>query len=122
MFEFSSHMHACMHTLCINACTHVHACSYTPHCVLVISIDEHFRTDTATETLWLLPQLDVLHEAIVHKLCLHIPTAVEGSSVLTPADTLACYTPLSGRYTEGTTELAREQNRVSKDTKLYVAI
>lgn len=77
----------------------------SPDCILVVSIDKHLRPNTAAKTLWLLPQLKVLHEAIVHKLSLHVPAAVEGGPVLAPTDALSSHTPLNGRHAARAAEL-----------------
>ena len=76
-----------------------------PDAVLVISIDEQLRANTTAATLWLTTKLQVFEETIVDKLRLNLSTAVQSSTVLTPADALSSDTPLSGSYTAGAQSL-----------------
>lgn len=72
---------------------------WIPDRVLVVGIYEELCANAATETLGLLAQLEVLEEPIVDELSLNVSTAVDGSTVLTPTDTLASDTPLHRRHT-----------------------
>ena len=79
--------------------------TFSPHTVLVISIDQQLRSNTAATALWLTAKLKVLQETIVDELSFNVTTAVQGSTVLSPTDTLTSYTPLGGSHTTGTESL-----------------
>ena len=78
---------------------------FLPHTVFVISINEQLSTNTTAATLRLTAKLKIFEETIVDELSLNVTTAVQSRTVLSPADTLSCHTPLSGRYTAGTQSL-----------------
>ena len=79
--------------------------SHIPHTILVISKDQELRSNTTATALWLTAKLKILQEAIVDELSLNITTAVQGSTVPSPADTLTSHTPLGCSNTTGTKSL-----------------
>jgi len=90
-----------------------------PDSILVIGIDEQLRPHAAAQALGLPAELQVLQEAEVNELSLHITTAVEGSTVLTPADALASDSPFRGGDAARATHLQGEEEGYKEGYKSY---